>query len=200
MAVLLGVWESTPCFEDPNLRIPSAPHRLSCPALGPVPKACRCGTPGPFVEPQALTVLDKEGLAARVQAAGWSAVYIEHELLRPWRISSTVDAPRSAGPPSDALELQAWLTEHGRPTIGRRRKHPRLGELVWIRDVFRSQAKDVIPTPWRLFTRTPVEALLVDPMVPWAKLTEAHGDEVKRLPLHGKALNQILMPVTPLHR
>jgi hypothetical protein len=190
----LGVWFTVPTFEDSSLRVPAPPHRLSCGALRPKPRICRCGTPGPTLDPQPLSVVGRQGFSVRVQPEGWSPVWIEAASLRPWKSMAPVRGALDTGPPQDALDLEEWLIDHGKPHIGRRRREPGLGELVWVRADFRAQAS---PTPWRLFTKTAAEALLVRPTIPLAKLTEASSDEVLRVALNGGTVGQALMPVVP---
>jgi len=198
----LGLWSVTPTFEDANLRIPGPPHLLKCASLstGRIHRVCRCGTPGPELAPQRVTVLVMEGIAAKVQVAGWSPVWIEASLLRPWQARAPIAIPDPLGPPEDILALQAWIARHGMPKLGRRRREPALGELVWIRERFRAPrtAEAPVEPAYRLFTRDAQDALLVDPEIPLTRLFDACWEEVTRLPLEGKSLGQVLMPVSPL--
>jgi hypothetical protein len=142
-----------PVFTGPSLARTGRLHFETC--RGKIEEeretSCSCSNANTLTSEHAAGILlEERGEAALVQFRGFKPTWVERRgltnLRKPPRTSKDL-----RGPPADFVAAQeAVLREGGPPDFGRRRRPPRGGEIVFVRE----QARAGFLEPWRYLCLT----------------------------------------------
>lgn len=187
-------------FANFELQKPGVLHIESCPALED--GDCNCFT-GDWLlrEGQRVRLHQIVGPASEVSLPGTGSAWAESDGLRPMRPALREPRGPQRGPPLDYVTMhRKSLTQAHR--YRRRRKEPRQGELVLVRD---DLAGDRF-SPWRYLFLVPfgnkLRIVLADPTLMPADVQGLPETQIRFLDLPGQNrfddLTKVLVPVFPL--
>lgn len=183
-------------WADDGLRRPTRLHDSTCRIED---GECTCRSPMDQLSVGSLVVvLEVRGEASMVSVAGYLPVWVESASLEP----TTIPLSESTGAGAIPEDYLAWVTAGSEAPKGRVRRAPTGGGLVAIRAdlaLLKAEKTETEVKPWRWLGRVHQDgqscALLVDPTVPLDQVLDVGPDQVRVVPLDGRDVRNVLLPL-----